>query len=329
MPDDGSREPINPYAAPQVAHPSAEAARVFTHGFRLAAALLSTVLVLSVATAVPAMLLVEATRRSPSSSITWTVALMSIPLTVFAVRGMMNYLSVLGYRRLRRRMARNLRDEGIDPDPWQGVFVQLSPADRPRIYDNFTNWDVGFLFLFADRLAYLGDSARFALPREAIERQWLGPSSCEPSHPANVYLAWRDAARNKSGVLGFSLGEGGTLRRLRRDTPAFAEQLETWRRALPSSTAAAPEWAQLALPELSEAPSRAIREVVNIQSFAVAIVLECALAAAVAWLVAWFLPVWNSGLALVCAATASLAILQRPGLLYREPPDQTAKTEED
>jgi hypothetical protein len=170
-------------------------------------------------------------------------------MTYAAARFAEGHVFVLVNSVLRRRLARRFRNEGIDVDKFNTVFVEFAPSDRPRTYDKWSNWDVGFLFLFSDRLVYLGDHTRFAVGRKQIQRQCLGPSSHDPTHPPNLYVSWGNPQSNRSSVFGLGVGEGRSLARQRHNTPVFAERFDRWWRDAGSSDQERnPNWPPFSLP---------------------------------------------------------------------------------
>ncbi len=91
---------------------------------------------------------------------------------------------------LRCNMAKKLAQEGIES---RGLhFVALSPEDRPRMYENGTFWDVGFLALDRDAFVYIGDKIRFSAPRPNIVSIAQGVSHPSWFPPPETYVTWSD-----------------------------------------------------------------------------------------------------------------------------------------
>jgi len=67
-----------------------------------------------------------------------------------------NLLPVRGYSNLRRQLAARMSAAGIDVKGLGGIWVGFSPDGEPRIYLNNYDWDVGFLFIFPDRVCWPG-----------------------------------------------------------------------------------------------------------------------------------------------------------------------------
>ena len=317
---------INPYAAPQSA--AGTQAHVFTEAYRKRLTAFIGYVTLAIALGVPTGLIICMDRLDFAERAHWLAAFLGVGITILVIRAALNYVSIWGFPGMGRRLAEILQSEGIDPDAWDGVFVQFAPSDRPRVYENCTNWDVGFLFLLGDRLVYLGDHARFALRRTDIVRQWLGPSSPHSWHPANVYLSWRDDASGASGAFNVGLGNCRSLRQARRDTPAFAERIKAWREDEGGSPPAAPEWAQLGPPKFADVPSQSIREAAGFSKLAAGIVAMCVTSLGVGWLLnaiseLWRLnstpDFWRDGAYIAASAAISLIILHAPTAAYREP----------
>jgi hypothetical protein len=63
-------------------------------------------------------------------------------------------------------LRRRLDEEGLPIS--EGLLVGLGPHPEPCVYDNFTFWDIGLLFLTRDALYYVGERARFQLRRGEV-----------------------------------------------------------------------------------------------------------------------------------------------------------------
>jgi heat shock protein HtpX len=129
--------------------------------------------------------------------------------------------------------------EGVQPAAWNAVPVGLAPGALPRTFEGHSHWDLGFLFLRADRICYWGEEARFALRCDQIAGIQLGPSTPNLLGSRRIYIAWRDSDQGVSadgisqrpgfGVLSFASAEPATLLDLRKRTDSLYRELVQWR----------------------------------------------------------------------------------------------------
>jgi STE24 endopeptidase len=140
---------------------------------------------------------------------------------------LLNVLAASGYEDLGRRLAERLGREGFSVA--DGLFVGFAPDDSPRIYEGQGVWDVGFLVLGRDGLAFLGDQARFRLARGQVEAVRLGIGTPSWWRVGSVYVDWRS---EEGSTRTFHLrGRGRTLWGLRRNTQDLAKRLASWLRS--------------------------------------------------------------------------------------------------
>jgi hypothetical protein len=68
--------------------------------------------------------------------------------------------------------ARVARRVGLPPRPREAgwALAGLAPHAEPRVYEGFSNWDLGFVRVSDGRLEYLGEETRFALGPDRITR---------------------------------------------------------------------------------------------------------------------------------------------------------------
>lgn len=140
---------------------------------------------------------------------------------------LLNLLSVRGYDDLGRRLAQRFEKEGLPVA--DGVFVGFAPDDSPRIYEGQGVWDLGFLLLGRDGVAFLGDQVRFRLRRDQVAAVRLGPGTPSWWRIGSVYVDWRS---DEGAIRTFHLrGRGRSLRGLRRSTIDLAGRLASWLRS--------------------------------------------------------------------------------------------------
>jgi Zn-dependent protease with chaperone function len=103
-----------------------------------------------------------------------------------------NYTSLFGYGKLKRRMGDRFAKEGIDLGGSHVVFVGIAPEEYPRSYENHTVWDIGFLIMGEKEMAYYGDRIRFKVPRENIRSVAKGARYPGWFDVPEIYIRWMD-----------------------------------------------------------------------------------------------------------------------------------------
>src|SRR5205823_917777 len=132
-----------------------------------------------------------------------------------------------GGRGLERGVRAKLTAEGTEPAG--SMFVSLAPTEEVRVYDGFSQWDVGLLWLAGDRLVYAGEHARFALPREHVTAIRVGRGLPGWLPTRRVFIAWHDPATGAEGTLAVWPGAERSILRLRRAALDLAGRLRAWR----------------------------------------------------------------------------------------------------
>lgn len=236
-----------------------------------------------------------------------------------AVLAAMNVLAVAGFADLRRRLADRLQTEGIDVESVGGRFVSFAPAGTPRFFEGFSNWDVGFLFTFDDRIVYVGDRVRFALRRDQIGRLALCRAGVGPAHPRRAGIEWRD----EDGVWrtwSFGLAERRTLGGLRRAAPGFLQALLQWQAKGTPSPRVPDNLAEVGPPQIGEVSSHSPRAAFNVRGLLWSMVILALLTAGASYLAGLSLRrPSGSGWQAVFAACVGLYLLQAPYQFYRDP----------
>jgi Zn-dependent protease with chaperone function len=151
---------------------------------------------------------------------------------------------------LRRRLREKAEKAGIDPAGWGGRFVGFSPHAAPRTYENKTVWDIGFLFVYPDRICYWGEETGFALRRNQITAIQLagGPPGWVSSK--SIYISWQDGQRR--GTFNLRAGDVSSTREMARQTRLLAGRLQSWCEHAPFHRDLPPSLARLGAPQLGE-----------------------------------------------------------------------------
>ena len=134
------------------------------------------------------------------------------------------------YPSLRGRLLRRLGGEGLDPGRAGGIFAGLAPGPRPRVYEGFFDWDVGFLFLQRDRLCFIGEETRFALRRDQVVEIADGEPPPGWIRVPRVAVRWEDASSRAGGVFTLRPAGAATLLRAAGETPGLKGRLLAWQR---------------------------------------------------------------------------------------------------
>jgi Zn-dependent protease with chaperone function len=124
-----------------------------------------------------------------------------------------------------------LQGARIECDAWGGIPIGLVPADRPRIYEGHTHWDLGFLFIRSDRLCYWGEHTQFAVLREQIKDLRLGPGHPGWFRSRRIYVAWRDDSSGEAGTFHISTATHESVLAMRKRTLELFDQLIAWQRS--------------------------------------------------------------------------------------------------
>ena len=220
-----------------------------------------------------------------------------------------NLLAARGYGGLRKRLAAQLpAADAAAAARGESWFVGLGPADRPRIYDGHTVWDLGHLRLGDDALVFRGDGESFALPREAIAAVRLGPGAPGWISTRYVYVDWNagDGTRRTFYLNPFTR----TLRGSRPLAESILAAIVQWR----ERRDAAAGGAELPLPAWGEVTGVSPRQALN----NVGMFISLAFIAVLAWAALDLLAATSQLLPVLLVAAARFFFSVLPYLRYRE-----------
>jgi Zn-dependent protease with chaperone function len=193
----------------------------------------------------------------------WVVLVGGVLLTSAALAVWNNYLPVRGYPYVRGRLREKLTLQGLDPDAQGGIFVSFAPDRTLRIYEGYTNWDFGYLFLLGDRLCYVGERTRFALSREQIVGVRLGPGMPRWRPVPYLYVDWQDPVRGTSGTFNLRAGDVRSMTELHRMIVVLKERLESWHKEENTTTDVPASLAELSAPDIPKVASIPVRAAVQ------------------------------------------------------------------
>ena len=189
-------------------------------------------------------------------------AILGVPLIVASqcVLGLsLRSWSDARYGALGRKIGSLLREEQLDPKTWNGKFVQFAPSGKLRLYDNHTEWDVGYFFFFRDRCTYVGTQTRFSVPRSAIRKVTLGHGSIELPFSYQIHIHWLDPTTGNDEALSIWPGAPKLFFQRYEETSEFAEKIRSWATAHEFGTDA-PTWSDLPVPALQSVVSKGWQE---------------------------------------------------------------------
>jgi len=191
-----------------------------------------------------------------------------------------NFMSAWRLRPLLERMREKLAANGaVQAESWGGVPVGLAPADRPRVYEGFTHWDLGFLFIRSDRICYVGEEARFSLRHDQITDLRLGPGNPSWFRSQRIYIAWKDESLPSCGVFSLAAAHPESAKKLYARTTDLFQQLNRWRSAKAASRPLPEPLAKLETPQLREVTSQSPGALLKGQKLFSELFLTCLLAA--------------------------------------------------
>jgi Zn-dependent protease with chaperone function len=155
----------------------------------------------------------------------WIVAIVATFLVYLVA---MDYLSLSGNGRLEKRLRARLKGENVIAREDGGMFVSFSPEGAPRLYDGSFSWDIGLLYLGAERIVYVGEEARFALRRQDTLDVRDVRGSPAWVRTGAVMIQWRDAAKDRSGAFLIRPQRARSLGDQRAAAEELTKRMEEW-----------------------------------------------------------------------------------------------------
>jgi Zn-dependent protease with chaperone function len=191
-----------------------------------------------------------------ASPLKWIGFAAAIPATLIAFLVFSNYASRLTRRGTVDSLKKKLESQGVQTTAWSGVFVGLSPAATPRIYEGNANWDIGYLFFRSDRLCYYGEEAKFALRQNQITAIKLGDGMPALLPTKRIYIAWKDEERAACGVFNIACGKAGSTLHANTLTKDLAQRLQAWWKTPPIVRPLPAQFEELTSPEVRAVTSQ-------------------------------------------------------------------------
>jgi Zn-dependent protease with chaperone function len=243
--------------------PAADAASdvVFSTAFKTGAQQRITWTLLAIVLLVPAAAASMVWWGGLGPAATWAVLAGGVACGGLIVLLSQNFMPLWGYAEVRRKLRAKIEGQGIDIGTWGGTFVGFAPDGTPRLYENYTNWDFGFVFL-GKRFCYVGEHTRFALRRDQITKIELGPGIRRWWGMPYLYVTWRDAESGRRGVFNIRAAEESSMRQLAHGTRGLEQRLQSWwQEQVPAAHETPPALAALGVPDVGEVTSTPVSAV--------------------------------------------------------------------
>jgi Peptidase family M48 len=288
------------YAVPEIDRAEE---RLFTTGFKTRLALRASLTVMAWVALAPC-LVASATSLLPASARGWAL-LGALPLLAVSAVAVAGRAAAWGYPALGRALGDRLAPRGLTG--WR--FVGLAPDPRPRVYELMSDWDVGVLWLEPERLVYLGEAVRFAIPRDAILSQALVPGLPGWLPERRILLRYRTGSAERE--LTVKVG-GASVTAGRLATGDLSRCLQVWIDGGGAPPAPEDSPAGLGLPRLGPVTSASPRSLVALGPLAQGVAITTLAAAIAALLVGlsfasiagWYPVLVGPGLSLMLVAPA-------------------------
>jgi len=176
----------------------------------------------------PAVFALLAAHSGPNVRLRVALYLAGFAATIGMYYLFANFVPPMRLRTLASALKTKLAKEGAFAESWAGIPVGLSPAAAPRVYEANTNWDLGCLFVRADRICYCGEETKFSLRSGQLTAIQLAPGMPGMLPPWRIYFAWKDDERGTSGVFNIGCIDGSSTLQLRKETAKLAARLQAW-----------------------------------------------------------------------------------------------------
>ena len=246
------------YAAPR----TSAAAKLFSSEFKRRVAIRALLLFASLAIGLPALLL-RALDECAWPHNGWQAFVVALVLCLAATAVFSNYVPFLGYRGLCRRLRAKLAADGVlvkNGDAW---LVGLAPGNAPRIFEANYSWDIGWLWLTADRLCYWGEETRFALRREQVISTLAGPGIPDWFRSQFFYIRWRTDAGQSEMTFNIRPSEVKSIWAMHRAFRNLQSRISSWHAGSAVSQTAPGDADLLPLPPAGEVTSTSLGSLRN------------------------------------------------------------------
>lgn len=191
---------------------------------------------------------------------------------------------LLGNTTLKARIAAKIAQQPGGEDFVSGAhFVGFAPTAELFQWDGDTDWDVGFLKIAGDTLAFWGDRCRWTLPKSSV----LATRVAQAPDVPRIVIRWGQG--ELGGVVSITAREGKDTSQARQETLAIADAVGSWLSS--ENGREGPRWGWP--PTQMDAPGgRPVAEI----GLTGCIGILAALAIAVTTCLLVAMPVWTAGL---------------------------------
>jgi len=261
LPEDGS----GVYELPPL---EAVAERIYSPAFKRRRAFVNAWLLILALTLPPALMaLVVQHGAWKSEGTVWLILAAGLLLTLLSVLLLLRRLGIRGERALSRQLRMRQETEGLRPGDWGAQCIAFSPGSTLKQYEQTYDCDMGYLYVTARALCYVGEQTRFALRPEQIRRCWLGPGIPRWGASHRIYIAWEITEQSRQGSFNLRPVAARSLTDMERATLQLKERLQAWLRD-PSQSPATPEpLLQLQPPALGEVTGTPVHETQTFRTF--------------------------------------------------------------
>jgi len=190
----------------------------------------------------------------------WILFAAAIPAALLAFVLFSNYSLRFTRNNTADSLNEKLASQGIQATSWSGIFVGFAPAAAPRFYEGNPNWDIGHLFIRADRLCYCGEETQFALRQDQITAIRLTEGMPALLPAKRIYIAWKDEARATCGVFNVACRKADSTLQANKLTADLAQRLQVWWKTPPATRPLPPQLAELASPKIRAVTSQSPAE---------------------------------------------------------------------
>jgi len=200
--------------------------RLFSTSFKNRTVLRNALALLGIAVLVPAAVFSVARGIGIGAEYRFATALVALLLAPAACVLAFDFLAVQSLIGLRRALAARLGVAGGPASGWQ--FAGFAPHREPRVYEGFSNWDVGFVRLTGDALEFAGEEVRFSLAADRVVECSVAEDvpAWIPTRAARVH--WLDDAGDEHS---FRLApvEAASLHAAAGRSDRLAAAIDAWR----------------------------------------------------------------------------------------------------
>ena len=245
--------------------------RLFSTPFKNRTLVRNFFLVLTLAVLVPAAIFAVARNAGIGPDLRAACTLIALLCGPAACVLVIDFLAVQPMIGLRRALARRLR-LGADPESGGWRLAGLSPHAEPRVYEGFSNWELGFVRVSDGALEFAGEEVRFAIPADRVVGVAVVAGAPTWIPTRSVQVDWLDDAGDEHSLRITPMG-GAALHMIGPSADRLGAEIEAWRsgRGIAAGGSPAPEPAHSLPPSgaVTSADPRTLARLGNLVPFLV------------------------------------------------------------